>query len=108
MKIVTPTRAELAEKTPFDSFLCANSVSEPTQILYEVSQYNMISLECITRTQKEFIEGDFLSRSSDWQNKRFPNPFSVAARVFATPMSSAASKRVFSTLKLFVDENRSS
>ena len=69
----------------------------------------MVSLEFITRTQKEFSEDDF-SVVNFWHDKKkqFPNLFAVATRLFASPMASAASDCIFSTLKLFVDEKRSS
>ena len=38
---------------------------------------------------------------------QFPLLFIIAARVFATPVSSASSERVFSALKLLVSEKRS-
>ena len=68
----------------------------------------MVSLECTTRTRKEFIEEDF-SVMKFWHDKKkqFRNLFAVAARLFATPVLPAASERVFSALKLFVDEKRS-
>ena len=62
-----------------------------------------------SKDAKGVYRGGFSVRKF-WHDKKnqFPNPFAVAARLFATSMSSAASERVFFTLKLFVDEKRSS
>ena len=38
---------------------------------------------------------------------RFPNLFGLAVRVFATPVSSCAIERLFSTVKIIIDEKRS-
>ena len=44
-----------------------------------------------------------------WYNRKsqFSNLYAVAARIFAKPVSYAASERVFSALKLLADEQRS-
>ena len=68
----------------------------------------MVSLDCKGKTRKEFIEDDF-SALKFWydQKNQFPNLYAVAACIYSTPVSSSASERVFSTLKLFVDDERS-
>ncbi len=45
---------------PFDLFMFAGSIPKPTQTLDDVSKYNMVSLDCVTKIQKEFIYDDFL------------------------------------------------
>ena len=68
----------------------------------------MASLNCIGKTRKEFIEDNF-SALKRWYDKKnqFPNLYAVAARIYSTPVSSSASKRIFSTLEPFVDDKRS-
>ncbi len=98
----------VGKQRPFDLLKCADRVPKRNQTLDEVSKYNMVSLNCVRKTRKEFIDDDF-SAMKFWYNQKsqFPNLFAISVRIFSTPVSSAASKRLFSTLKLFVDDKLS-
>ena len=93
---------------PFDAFMCADSVPKQNRTVDEVSKYNMAPPDSVARTRKEFL-ADESCVVKCWyaQRMKFPNLFALAVRVFATPVSSCTSERVFSTLKIFVDEKRS-
>lgn len=93
------------KKQPFDVFMCADSVPKQNRIIEEVSKYNRVPLDSIARRSKEFLE-DVFSVVRHWYEQRtqFSNLYGIVVRIFATPVSSCASERVFCTLKLFVNE----
>ena len=63
--------------------------------------------ESLTRGRRELIKGTF-GVMELWYNRKnqCPHNFNVAARINVTPVSAASSKRVLSTLKHVVDDNR--
>ncbi len=57
------------KKRPFDLFLSTDTVPKSTHTLDEVSKYNMVSLDFVTRTRKELIEDDF-SAMKFWYSQK--------------------------------------
>lgn len=96
------------KKRTFDLFKYADTVFTGQQILDEVSKYNMLGVDHLRQDQKNFLVDDF-SITHSWYNRKaqFPNFFSVAARIYAAPVSLAASESVFSALDLCIDYKRS-
>ena len=96
------------KKWSFTLFPCVDSISNETQKQGEVSRYSNLSLGHIFQARKSFLEDDF-SVMNFWYNRKtqFPQLFATATRVYATPVSSSASERVFSSLKLLVNDKRS-
>ena len=87
---------------------CADTQPRNTERLDEVSRYNFIHLAHSDEERKKFIEDDFaVVRFWYDRKKEFPHLFAISVRLYATPVSSASSERVFSALKLLVDEKRS-
>ena len=82
--------------------------SSEVQILDEVSKYNIASMGCVSKGRNKFIQDDF-SVMRFWYDRRAQYLFlyAVAARIYATPVSSSSSERLFSALKLLVEEKRS-
>lgn len=96
------------KKRPFDLMESADSTGVDRTALIEVSLYNLIYLDGTTTDRKNLVSDGFAVMKF-WHDrkKQFPSLHAVAARIYATPVSSAASERVFSVLKLVVDERRS-
>ena len=62
----------------------------------------------LIRTRENFVTDDFAVVKFLHDRKiQFPNLFHVAARIYATAVSSSSSERVFSFLILIVDDTRS-
>ncbi len=84
--------------------------SEPsTQVdLDEISIYKELNVGTVKEKGKTFLLDDF-SVMKFWYNRkrRHPAIYGVALRVLTTPVSSSASERVFSALKLIVSDTRS-
>ncbi len=106
---IADTRRIRGKKRLFDLLLCADSVPTEVTIMDKVSNYNLLRVNHLPETSAALMRGDF-SIMHFWYNRKsqFPNLYAVAARIFATPVSSAASERVFSALKILVDEQQSS
>ena len=65
----------------------------------------MVPLDSVVRRSKDFLEDDlFLVKYWYEQRPQFLNLYGIAVDIFATPKYSCASERVFSILKLFVNE----
>ena len=93
------------KKRPFELFLCADSALKFRVTLDKVSKYNLVHMENICDTRKKFWETTLRRRIFSMDGKKqFPNLYAVAARVLATPVSSASSERVFSVPKLVADD----
>ena len=96
------------KKQSFDLFACLDSISNEIQKQDEISRYTNLSLDHTCRARKSFLEDDF-SVLNFWYNRKtqFPQLFAVATRVYATSVSSSASERVISSLKLLFNDKRS-
>ncbi len=68
----------------------------------------MMRMDRFGETRKSFLVEVFTVMKF-WHTRKlkFPNLCAVIARASATPVSYSANERVFSVLKLFVDEKRS-
>ena len=87
--------------TMWDLLDCADSVDE-------VSKYNSSQVNYLREARIKFLKDDFeVMRYWHERKAHFPLLFTISARVFATPVSSASSEREFSALKLLVSEKRS-
>ncbi len=68
----------------------------------------MAHIDSVREKREEFLFDDYAVMKSWYgRRKQFSNFVCSSCRVFTTPVSSASSERVFSTLKLIVDEKRS-
>ena len=96
------------KKRPFDLLDCVDTVQSKKVYLDEVSKYKSSQVNYLREERIKFLEDDFeVMRYWHERKAQFPLLFTLAARVFATPVSSASSERVFSALKLLVSEKRS-
>ena len=74
----------------------------------ELSKYNRAKLDCIRDIRQQFLDDDFsVVRFWHDRKKQFPTLFCVIMRIYTTPISSAASERVDSLLKMLVNDKRS-
>ncbi len=89
----------------FSSLDLADSGSETSKHLDEVSVYNLMNLSQVKGDGEQFLKNEF-PVFKFWYNRRRQHTtlFAVASRVLATPVSSSASIRVFSTVKLLVTD----
>ncbi len=96
------------KKRPFELFRSADSVAQETATLDEVLKYNLLRLDDLQEIRSHLL-GDNFTIMEFWYNRKaqFPNLYAIATRIYATPVSSAASDRVFSALKLLFDDKRS-
>lgn len=74
----------------------------------EIYKYNALNVGVLIPNKKKFMKDSF-SAIRFWYERKstFPNLYNVAFRVFATPLTSCASERVFSGLKKDVGNDRS-
>lgn len=73
----------------------------------EVSTYKSISIRQMGLEQDKFLNNPFSIIQFWYQRRRsFPQLYKISLRIFATPASSCASERVFSTLKKLVSVDR--
>ena len=95
------------KKWSFDLMECADSAPVDRRSLDEVRLYNLVQMGTIPGTRRKFIEEDYADMKS-WYDRKIalPRLFAVGARIFATPVSSAASERVFSALKVHDKSSR--
>ena len=76
----------------FDLFAWVNSILSETQKQDEVLRCMNCSLEHISQARKSFLEDDFWVMNFWYNGKtQFPQLFATATRVYARPVSSAAS-----------------
>ncbi len=101
-EVIARTRRIGGKERPFYLLSCTDAVPPEVAILDEVFKYNLLGEDHFPETRAALM-------MHLWYNRKFqfPNLHAVAARIFATPVSSAASERGFSALKLLVDEQRS-
>lgn len=78
------------------------------QDMDEVNRYNAMTMDQVTPKKQPFLADDFavIKFWSD-NRRRFPMMYKVAHRVYAIPVSSAASERVFSAVSHIVTDDRS-
>ena len=96
------------KKRSFDLMECADSAPVDRRSLDEVCLYNLVQVGTIPGTRRKFIKDDY-AEMNFWYGLKteLPTLFAVAARTSATPVSSAASQRVLSALKLVVHDESS-
>ena len=98
----------LGKKRSFDLMECAGSAPVDWCSLDEVCSYNLVQIGTIPGTRRKFMEDDYAVMKFWYDCKTaLSTLFPVAERIFATPVSSAASERVFSALKLAVRDKYS-
>ena len=94
-------------KRPFNLKDCTDSVQDEGGKLDEVSSYNLMKVNHSPAEKRELTKDNFAVIEFWYSRKnQYPHIFNVAARIYATPVSSASSERVFSTLKHVVDDKR--
>ena len=86
----------------------ADSGPEQNKPLDEVPVYNLMNLAHVKEEGQRFLNDDY-SVLKFWFNRKRQHTalYAVAASVLATPVSSSASERYLSGVKLLVTENRS-
>ena len=81
------------KKRSFDLMECADSAPVDLRSLDEVCLYNLVQIGTIPGTVRKFIEDDYAVMNFWYDRKTaVPTLFAVEARIFATPISSAASE----------------
>ena len=96
------------KKRTFDLMDCADSKPPSVKSLDEVSLYNLLVVDHLVEKRQKVLNDDYaVLRFWHERKNQFPNIFSVALRIYAIPVSSAESERVFSALQLVVNEKRS-
>ena len=96
------------KKGSIDLMECVDSTPVDQRSLDEFCLYNLVQMGTIPGTRRKLIEKDYAVMKF-WNDRKtaLPTLFAVAARIFAKPVSSAASERVFSALKLVVHDKSS-
>ncbi len=102
------SRRVVGLKRTFETMARADTQPRNVQRLDEIWLYNFLQLGHSTEERKKFVEEDFaVVRFWYLREQQLPNLFAISARIYATPVSSPSSERVFSVLKLLVDDKRS-
>ena len=89
---------------PFVLLDCVDSVHSE-KVCLKVSKYNSLRVKYLREARNKFLEDDFeVIRYWHKRKTQFLLLLTIAAWVFATPVPSASSERLFSAVKLLVSE----
>ena len=84
---------------------CADLKPPNFKSLDEISLYNLLVVDHLVEERQKFLkDGYAILRFWHERKNQFPNIFSVALQIYAKPVSSTASERVFLALQLLVNE----
>ena len=105
LQVKLPIQAYWRKEKTAHLLSCANSAPCETTILDKGSKYNLLQVDHYPIIRAACIRADF-SIVHFWYNMKpqLHNIHAIAARIFATPISSTANERTFSALKLLVSE----
>lgn len=103
------TVPDSSKKRPFDLAFYADSHFASLRHIDEVAKYNSFDVSSSIVDRKAFSEDPFASIKF-WEKHRgaYPEIFRVARRVFATPVTSCSSERVFRAVNRVVTRDRAS